>query len=51
MSTTTYSHDVPLSRTSAHPARRPLFSGLDIAGFVAATIMALGPLTAFTAGL
>jgi len=30
---------------------RPLFSGIDIAGFVVATIMALGPLTAYAVGM
>lgn len=28
----------------------PLFSGLDVAGIIAAIVMALGPLTAYTAG-
>jgi hypothetical protein len=31
--------------------RRPLFSGLDVVCIVAAIIMALGPLTAYTVGL
>lgn len=37
---------------TAHASRRRgLYTSLDIAGLIAATIMALGPLTAFTVGL
>lgn len=36
--------------TSSYADRHQLFSGLDIAGLVAAAIMALGPLTAYAVG-
>lgn len=36
--------------TRSYADRRPVYSSLDIAGLVAATIMALGPLTAYAVG-
>lgn len=41
-------HDYPARVASE---RRPLFDGIDIAGFAAAAVMALLPLTAYAVGL
>lgn len=50
----TYAATQPLHATdvaSLHDARSgPLFTGLDVVGIIAAIVMALGPLTAYTVG-
>jgi hypothetical protein len=45
------SASMPTHRHDAAAHARPLFGAIDIAGFVAATIMALGPLTAYAVGM
>ena len=47
---TPLSEPTPVHRSEATVHARPLFSGIDVAGFVVATIMALGPLTAYAVG-
>jgi hypothetical protein len=34
-----------------HDRNAPIFTGIDIAGFVAATVITLGPLAAYSFGL
>jgi hypothetical protein len=47
---TPLSTPTPMHRSEAIVRARPLFEGIDVAGFVVATIMALGPLTAYAVG-
>jgi hypothetical protein len=41
---------IPQKRYATHNLNAPWFEGHDIAAFVAATIMTLGPLTAYATG-